>query len=177
MKKCFKCGVEKPLTEYYKHNRMADGHLNKCKSCTKADVSKHREENLEKVRAYDKSRNMLPNRVEARKKYYEDHQEEIDAWGKKYSKTEAGKAAKKAGSDNYKKKYPERVKASTAVGNAVRDGMLERPKKCEICSRVCTPHGHHWSYEEENWLNVWWVCVHCHIDIHNELRAEARGGE
>lgn len=38
MKKCFKCGEEKLLGQFYKHPRMGDGHLNKCIECTKNDV-------------------------------------------------------------------------------------------------------------------------------------------
>ena len=40
MKVCFKCGIEKPLTDYYKHPQMGDGHLGKCKICTKNDTQK-----------------------------------------------------------------------------------------------------------------------------------------
>lgn len=37
---CFKCNSEKPITEFYTHKKMKDGHLNKCISCTKSDNNK-----------------------------------------------------------------------------------------------------------------------------------------
>ena len=37
-KRCFSCGKEKPLSDYYAHPKMKDGHLNKCKECVKDSV-------------------------------------------------------------------------------------------------------------------------------------------
>ena len=68
MKECFKCGAIKPLTEYYKHKAMADGHLNKCKSCKKLDAKNYRLNNLENVRAYDRQRHI--NDPDRRKKVW-----------------------------------------------------------------------------------------------------------
>jgi ribosomal protein S27AE len=62
-KECFKCKTIMPLIEFYKHSAMGDGHLNKCKKCTKNDATTHRNKNLEKIRAYDMARSKEPQRA------------------------------------------------------------------------------------------------------------------
>lgn len=97
-KRCFKCGETKPLTDFYKHPRMADGHVNKCKTCNKSDVWHHRKDNIERIREYDRERSKRPERV---------------------AKTQRNTA-------EYREKYPERYAANTAVNNALRSGELEK---------------------------------------------------
>ena len=64
-KKCFKCNAIKPLGEFYKHPRMFDGHVNKCKECNKNDNTANRNKNIEKYRSYDKERAKIPERIKA----------------------------------------------------------------------------------------------------------------
>jgi hypothetical protein len=54
-KECFKCGKSKALCEFYLHPKMADGHLGKCKECTKSDAHANRWKNIDDVRAFDRS--------------------------------------------------------------------------------------------------------------------------
>ena len=62
MKTCNKCDTEKPISEFYKCRGMKDGHLNKCKECTKKDVHKHRAQNIDAIRAYDRERGNRQNK-------------------------------------------------------------------------------------------------------------------
>ena len=61
MKKCFKCGQILALGSFYRHKEMADGRLKKCKECHKAEATKNRWENIERIRAYDRMRGVRNN--------------------------------------------------------------------------------------------------------------------
>jgi hypothetical protein len=145
MKICRECNKEKPLSEFYVHKAMLDGHLNKCKDCVKSRVHKHRDENIDKVREYDRSRNNRPERVKARKDYI---------------KTEAGKEAKQRGQLNYRKKYPLKYAAHIVTRNAIRNGKLISVSICSVCGSSEKVEAHHDDYTKP--LDVRWLCEKCH---------------
>ena len=149
MKECNKCNETKALTEFYKHKGMADGHLNKCKECTKERVFKHREKNLESIRMYDRKRGQLQHRKDKVKAYF---------------KTEAGKKASDKARKSYRERNPVKYKAHNAVNNAIRDGVLVK-MQCEVCE-IKPAQAHHDDYDKP--LNVRWLCHHHHKEWHAE---------
>jgi hypothetical protein len=124
-KKCFKCNSVKPLNDFYKHQQMADGHLNKCKECTKNDANKHRYENLEAIREYDRQRSKNKDRIKA-----------------SYEITKAWRQADLR-----------RSKAHSMVARAIKSGTLQRCP-CEQCGNQKSV-AHHDDYDkplEVRWL-------------------------
>jgi ribosomal protein S27AE len=117
-KTCFKCNSVKPLTDFYKHSAMADGHLNKCKECAKYDATQHRNNNLEKVRAYDRKRSKNKDRI---------------AIATEYTKL-------------WRKADRRRVVAHNAVARAIKSGKLKR-LPCEQCGNDQSV-AHHDDYDK-----------------------------
>lgn len=110
-KTCFKCGLLKPLAEFYPHKQMGDGHLNKCKVCARKDVSANRASNIAYVRAYDRTRAGLPHR-------------------RKQAKIIAGR---------WRRQFPNRRYAQGVLAKAVAAGKVER-WPCQICGEKAEGH-------------------------------------
>lgn len=49
---CSHCGIDKPLSEFYKDKSVKSGHMSKCKECTKKQVSKRYAEKRESILIY-----------------------------------------------------------------------------------------------------------------------------
>lgn len=142
MKACICCGEIKPPEDFYKHAQMADGRLNKCKECCKAQERERRRTNPA-VQAYDRERAKLPHR----------------------------KAAARQVTIRWREENPEAYRAQTAVGNAIRDGKLAKGEICEAegCFRTDV-HAHHHDYSKP--LEVTWKCpLHHHRDHADEKAA------
>ena len=151
MKTCRECNVEKPLSEFYVHARMKDGHLNKCKQCVKARVDKYVKANPDKKKQW--SRNYATSEAGLER-------------AKSYLLTERGKAVSKNRAKNYRKNHPIRDRATYLVSYEIKCGRLIRPEVCSSCNAECKPHGHHDNYTKP--LDVTWLCEPCHKKWHKE---------
>lgn len=143
MKTCFKCGEEKSLAGFYANKEMADGHLNKCKTCVKAYAHARRHgAGREKVLAYDNARAKTPERME-------------------HNRTTSAK---------WREENPLERAGQVAVGNAVRDGRLFKWPACAIPECESTrPVAHHPDYEQP--LQVVWLCQAHHKQAHALIRS------
>lgn len=134
MKECIRCGCCKPMTEFYEHPKMGDGRLNKCKSCCRADAVANRRKRLGYYREYDRDRFPTLRRQEVISKNRKRH----------------------------RAVNPDKYRARTAVGNAIRSGRLVRVP-CEVCGSAAS-EAHHDDYSRP--LDVRWLCRVHHLMHH-----------
>ena len=124
MKECFKCGNVKPLSDFYRHSRMADGRLGKCKECAKTDVKENYAARRTQYSRYEKSRQGTIVRRLSKLDYMRKH----------------------------RALYSERYAARTAVSNAIRDGRLMR-QPCSVCGNRAQAHHKNYSNPlDVDWL-------------------------
>jgi len=146
MKTCFKCQTAKPLEAFYAHAKMADGRLNKCKDCTKADVS---------------------NRIQKKQLDPEWVADERARCRQKQAKyRQMGRAAKTTAAARKKwgKINPQKRRAQLIAGHAKRSGKLVAPLFCEVCGSESSLQMHHPDYSQP--LFVKWLCTKCHGEAH-----------
>lgn len=164
-KKCKSCGECKGTEMFYAHPKASDGRDSSCKECRKARVISNRLNNLAYYQEYDRNR---PNKEE-RNKQVKGRTNAL------YSEDEAFREKVKKTKDAWAERNPHKRKAQHTLSNAVRDGKVDKPLNCEHCaSSEKKIQGHHWSYLEEHWLDVIWLCTGCHGKEHRRLNALGR---
>jgi hypothetical protein len=154
MKKCFKCGKEKDYSEYYKHPKMGDGYLGKCKSCAKNDSNKRFLEKLKDLEWVEKE--LERHRIKS---------EKARAAGKKASKESFKKGRMAWDQKNKHKKY-----AQGKVAMAIKTGKIKK-EPCSICGNE-NSEAHHEDYSRP--LYIIWLCKKHHMERHVQLRKMER---
>lgn len=153
MKECIHCHEEKELTEFYKHKEMADGRTGSCKKCQKARVKGNREKKLDYYAEYERKRQQTPERREAGR---------LSSAARRRNDPERVRSEK----DKWQAKNKDKRAAHVILGNAVRDGRVEKPDACSVCGNSDTViHGHHEDYSLP--LQVIWCCPLCHKSLHS----------
>ena len=144
---CKTCKAEKAASEFYVSNQS------RCKECTKAATRKNRLERIDYYREYDKARASMPHRVSARAEYQQ---------------TRAFAQSHSAAARRWTAKHPERRAANYLLGNAVRDGRVEK-LPCFVCG--ADAEAHHPDYSQP--LAVVWLCPAHHKQAHALVRKAA----
>ena len=167
-KVCFKCCEKKPISEFYRHSQMADGHLGKCKQCTKDDTVKNYAANKDYYKNYDRLRAMLPHRVEMRKRYAAtpNGRKIIDECRNRYSESPEGKEKIRESRLKWVSNNAEKRAAHIKKGNAVRDGKILPVSVCSKCGVDGRIEAHHPDYTKP--LDVVWLCRSCHLAEHGK---------
>ena len=139
-KPCIRCCVVKPLEEFYRHPKMRDGHLNKCRRCVKLYAA-----NYQRIKSQD------------------------PVWAEKERKRLVEKMTRlgRATRSRRPERHRARILLHLAVkrGAIMKSNHCEKCLR-EMPQRKI--HGHHKDYTKP--LDVEWLCPQCHVEAHRKDR-------
>ncbi|GAG23980.1 unnamed protein product [marine sediment metagenome] len=151
MKKCTKCGVEKPIGEFHKDKSYGSGFKARCKKCVNACTKECAAKNpgLTKLRSDN---------------YYKNNKEKINKRASKYRRSPEGRAVMSKINKKRAEEFPKQHKANALIGLEIKRGKVTRPENCTACLKKCKPQAHHHDYDKP--LDVIFMCAECHVNWH-----------
>jgi len=139
VKPCSKCGVVRPLDDYYLSKSGADGLMSQCKPCTRERARAHRAAHPEQA-----ANRFRPADAGSQQRYRQRHAEAIKGRQRRWYAANREKRA-----------------AQNQVYRAVSRGDLVRPATCGRCGAGnCLIEASHNDYSRP--LEVEWLCSSCH---------------
>lgn len=184
MKMCRSCNTEKEYIFFHRRSASIDGLSAMCKECQK-EYDKKRANNPSRVKARKeyaktpegklaaeraKKKYLLVNKnkvKESNKKYRDENRDKIKSTNARYYEENKLRISERV--CQYRDRFPNKYKAHIAIGNAIRDGKIEKKDICEECGLLPSYgslHGHHDDYAFP--LSVRWLCPGCHTKWHKE---------
>jgi hypothetical protein len=136
VKRCTKCGIEKPLTDFFSRKGATDGKMSSCKSCKTEATYKWRESNREKWNSYVNELNQTPKYKSRRSEYrsaqstkdranlHRKEKRKTEEWKIRTAAIEKSERVVRYRSD-YKKRPERRIRTSEL---AKRPHVLERAR-------------------------------------------------
>ena len=133
---------------------------------------KHYQENrakiLERVKAYNKVHDQIPERKQAsaerHHKYYMKHKIGIltrqSETERKYNQTERGKQIAHDANLRMRAKYPDKYKTRVITRNAIARGLIQK-QPCEVCGSLKV-EVHHPDYSKP--FDIRWLCHQHHCE-------------
>ena len=148
MKTCFKCQQTLNESEFYKHSRMADGLLGKCKTCTKRD-------------SFERYKNKMsdPEWVMRERERGRIKQQKARAVGKYIGPS---KEVRNRSRIKTKEKFLCRIKTQRYISK----GLIIKSEICQDCKISKSQNCHHEDYNDP--LKVVWLCTACHGKRHRK---------
>lgn len=151
MKKCTKCGVEKPFSDFHKNNRTKDGLIGSCKSC----VSNYHKTYYERNKAHMKTDSL--------RRYSEDkekHKARFKAWRERNPGYDAEKS--RAWRKNNPGAYQRWLEENPSYHRAWRQENPELVRAYARKRRALIQENGWEEYTEAEVIEIWGdACVYC----------------